>query len=117
MKKTILVLAIALLITAILLSGCGKTEEQKETKIVTSEKSSEENTSAAAPAEMSCTDTDDGNKKETKGAVSGVDVNGKEYNLKDTCYEEQVIVEYFCDGNQYKNQNYFCDCKNGACSE
>ena len=116
MKKTILVLAIALLITAVFISGCAKTEEQKETVVVTPEESAVDET-PAVPAEMSCTDTDAGNKKEAKGEVSGVDVNGREYSFKDTCYEEQVIVEYFCDGNQYKNQNYFCDCKNGACSE
>jgi hypothetical protein len=117
MKKAVIILAIAFLITAVFISGC-QTGTEKETIVVTEEtgESAEADTGEFVGGPMSCEDTDGGKDKETKGTVSGVDIDGKEYEFDDECVVTW-LVEYFCEGDEYKNQNFICDndCKNGAC--
>jgi len=64
-----------------------------------------------------CIDSDAGITKETAGKVSGV-LNGKEYVLYDRCIAG-FLIEYFCEDNTYKNQNFRCpsgtECLSGAC--
>lgn len=114
MKKTLIVLAIAFLITAVFISGCQTAE--KETVVITSDTEAAEEPAEHVGGPMSCEDTDNGKDKETKGTVSGVDIDGNSYEFEDECVETWLI-EYFCEGDEYKNQNFICDndCENGAC--
>jgi hypothetical protein len=114
MKKAMIILAIAFLITAVFISGC-QTAPENETVVVTSDTEAGETTEYVG-GPMSCEDTDSGKDKETKGEVSGVDIDGNTYSYDDECVETWLI-EYFCDGDEHKNQNFICDneCKNGAC--
>ena len=113
MKKIGIILAIAFLITAIFISGCATTEN--ETIVVASD-NGEKGTTEYVGGPMSCEDSDAGKDKETAGTVTGVDIDGNSYELDDECVVTWLI-EYFCDGNEQKNQNFICDkdCKDGAC--
>ena len=112
MKKTVIFLAIAFLITAIFISGCQPSADN--TVVVTSDQETTE--SVQVSGEYGCTDSDDGKDKETKGTVTGVDIDGNAYEHDDFCVETW-LVEYYCDGDKQMNQNFICDndCKNGAC--
>jgi len=114
--KKIAILLIAFLAVAVFISGCSTSEN--ETIVVTD---NGDTTSDIKPTEfvggdMSCEDSDDGKDKETKGTISGVDIDGNTYEYEDECVATW-LVEYFCDGDEQKNQNFICDndCQNGAC--
>ena len=114
MKKLAIILAIAFLVTAIFISGCN-TEQETPTIVLTSDKETKA-TTAHVGGPMSCEDSDGGKDKETAGTVTGVDIDGNSYELDDECVVTW-LVEYFCDGDEQKNQNFICDndCQDGAC--
>ncbi len=69
--------------------------------------------------EFSCTDSDGGVVGEKAGKVSGLS-NGEEYVYYDKCYPPSpILVEYYCEGNEWKNQNINCPagtrCLGGSC--
>jgi len=65
----------------------------------------------------SCTDSDGGITKETAGKVTG-NLDGEEYTIYDKCMAG-LLIEYYCEGNSYQNQNLRCPegtkCAGGAC--
>ena len=106
-------MAIAFVAIAIFVSGCN-TDENNTIVLTKDNEVMPEDKFVGGP--MSCEDTDGGKDKETKGTVSGVDIDGNSYEYDDRCVETW-LVEYFCDGDEYKNQNFICDndCEKGAC--
>lgn len=90
------------------------------------------------PNPDSCSDTDNGNKINIFGSVSGY-LNQVFYNLPDSCIDNSTILEYFCNGVSKTSQQQTCgadgyngesycmsdkiyrnytdySCTNGACS-
>lgn len=69
--------------------------------------------------EFSCADSDGGVAAEKAGKVTGLS-NGEEYVYYDKCYPPSpILVEYYCEGNEFKNQNVRCPsgtkCLGGLC--
>lgn len=105
----------------VLMIGCSK-EEASITGMTTAGNAAE--TSVTIPENLpeqksdgGCTDSDGGLTKETAGKVTGV-LNGEEYTVYDRCIAG-LLIEYFCEGNTYQNQNLRCPegtrCVGGAC--
>ena len=103
-------LLIALVISAIILAGCGTgTKSITGTTIKTVEKSQ------ASSGDM-CFDSDNGINERIQGKVTGI-LNGQKYEIQDKCIRKHYVVEYYCEGNHYKNKNFVCQCMDGACHD
>ena len=98
--------------------GCSK-EETSVTGGATSTGMavSETTVTITDPSGNSCTDSDEGLTKETAGKVTGT-LDGKEYIVYDRCMAG-LLIEYYCEGSVYTNQNLRCpqetECLSGAC--
>ena len=74
---------------------------------------------------VECVETDDGRDAFVKGILSGVSVEGIEFEeSEDTCSGPNTLVEYYCNtlnGNTfaYENRGYSCgaSCEEGRCIE
>lgn len=111
MKHIILVAVIASIL--ILAAACSTT-----TRSITGTTIKSDTIKAEEPQTPSipdtCTDSDNGIDEKVKGEVSGV-LNGEEYKLEDNCIRRQMLIEYYCDGSQYKNKNIACPCFEDVC--
>lgn len=68
---------------------------------------------------LRCTDTDNGKDYEVKGTISGLDSNNKRMSAIDYCYDENTLLEYYCDedGKHVKGEYKDCPCSDGICIE
>ncbi len=67
----------------------------------------------------SCIDTDGGFVVTIQGAVSGYSGGGP-YNYTDYCDTNTTLMEYYCSGNQWNSDIFYCtgnftSCINGKC--
>jgi len=119
-----------LLIIIILLSGCAfvnKTisnydddePEEKETK---STSTSSKTTTISEPEKKieakssSCDDSEDGGNRPDFYGKTIVKYGGEVKTLFEKC-EDDYVIEYYCDDNEYKSYKKFCEngCEDGAC--
>lgn len=109
---------ILFLFLVLLIIGCSK-EETSTTGLstATGQVVSETTVTITEQAAVGCSDSDGGLTKETAGKVSGVK-DGEEYTVYDRCIAG-LLVEYYCEGDSYQNQNLRCpegtECLSGAC--
>jgi len=70
----------------------------------------------APPLTLGCTDTDDGKDYYKKGAVYGIDEEGKEYKNEDFCVDDK-LMEHYCEFDKPTSEYFSCPegCENGAC--
>lgn len=66
--------------------------------------------------EIFCTDNDGGKNYYEKGDVNFVSL-GENKTLQDKCYNEKTLLEYFCEDNMMRNENFDCSdgCSEGVC--
>ncbi len=103
-------LLIAIIVSGLILAGCAQTGTDSVTG--TAVKSPE----LVESAEDICFDSDDGINKDIAGKVTGM-LNGQEFEFSDTCIRGHHVIEYYCEENTYKNQNFACQCTDGACHD
>lgn len=112
-----------IVLLVLFLLGCTKTEvvsekvttvASTETPTVTQPEAQETNVTETT---MTCTDTDSGIDSASRGTITGTNTDGTTFELTDKCYGSVFLVEYYCDNNQQKNQNFKCEngCKSGVC--
>ncbi|MBS3097320.1 hypothetical protein J4209_00830 [Candidatus Woesearchaeota archaeon] len=114
MKKIMVFGVFVLIFLLVVLVGCGKKETATEVKTASTGPTGK----AIQPIEKSCEDSDGGINVEKGGKVSGA-INGEEYTIYDKCVAG-LLVEYYCDGDSYKNENVRCKvgkCLGGACRD
>ena len=113
MRKIIVFWAVVFIALFLIIAGCKKEEAVTQTATDVTGKVTQ------PVGEFSCTDSDDGVAAEKAGKVTGLS-NGEEYVYYDKCYPPSpILVEYYCEGNEWKNQNVNCPsgtkCLGGLC--
>ncbi|MBW2993302.1 hypothetical protein KY317_01880 [Candidatus Woesearchaeota archaeon] len=105
-------LLIAILVSGLVLAGCAQTGTDAVTGTAIKPLSEQ----AEEPAEDVCFDSDNGINERTAGTVTGIS-NGQEFEFSDTCIRGHHLIEYYCEENTYQNQNFVCQCMEGACHD
>ncbi len=117
-----------LFILVIFLIGCTKTEIVSQQISEPTSQASSQPTSGEDEGDIiksipddelaaSCTDTDSGIDKTSRGIVSGKWYDETTFENEDDCLGGVYLVEYYCDNNQPKSRNFICEngCKKGVC--
>lgn len=105
------------LLVLVLIMGCSKQETQiTGLTVAGGQQVSAQTTVTIQDLRGSCVDSDDGITVDRAGKVSGV-LDGEEYTIYDECIAG-LLVEYYCEDNNYGNQNIRCpeECSGGACT-
>lgn len=110
MKRLLL---IALIISAVILAGCSKTGTKTPTGNFIKTEAEETPTKSYI---NTCTDSEDGINERVKGTVTGM-LNGVKYEIEDKCIRKDYVIDYYCEGDVYKNKNFVCQCLDGACHD
>jgi len=107
---------IAFVVSVLVLAGCSGTPTGS---FVGVEDDEPQAGAGAAPAKNyinTCTDSEDGINERIKGTVTGM-LNGVKYEIEDKCIKKDYVIDYYCDGDVYKNKNFVCQCSDGACHD
>ena len=64
-----------------------------------------------------CHDTDNGMVRWANGSVFGFYDNAKRIELKDYCFDNNILVEYYCENEMPQNMTFICTngCKDNHC--
>ncbi len=123
MKK---ILSIIFILFVLFIIGCGK-EETKDLETITTEAydidESEiiENTEGGEVIEEEkenittvrlCHDTDNGVIRWVNGSVFGFYDNAERFEFKDYCFDNNILIEYYCEDEMPQNRTFVC--KNGC---
>lgn len=89
--------------------------------VVVAPKSTDETPPSLPESEPYCSDTDNGKNFENLGRAYGTAADGTLFEKPDICSDKSMLLEYFCEGNEFKAEKYNCNkvpgyvCSDGRC--
>ena len=122
MKK----ISILFLFLILFVLGCSKEEVVLEPKITAQVVESDEDFYEEDPTEeltenlstvRLCHDTDNGIIKWINGTIFGYYNNAKRFEFNDYCFDNQILIEYYCEDENPNNRSFVCEngCEDNHC--
>ena len=111
------ILSLAMIFLFILLLGCSKEEELSSEPIITSNVVIQSKPPIEEFIEVEvenittvnlCHDTDNGIIRWVSGSVFGFYDNATRFEFDDHCFDDRIVIEYYCENENPRNQSFVC---------